>query len=381
MSQIPVASPVMIGEVDLHITRECDNYCEYCYVAPNNPETKTVVNSCGSLYGDTKTLKKVIHAIRFIAGAKDLVFVGGDPCKHPDLVSLLECAKAEGLSVCVLSNTHTYMKDGGQHVDIARITSLFDEIDFTVHGSSPEAHDAFTKRPGSYKRATENIRRFIKARKNDQSVGIVLNMVPDTIEDLPRIMENIAGRLQMQPGLDFFTIQRIAPSGKALENFEKWRIDPALVERAFDTFEDVRTRCGFETKVCIDAFPWCAVSKKYWGYLEPLRGGCNWGKPGGVLSALMNGELQRCALCQNTLGVNILDLKSPEEFSNFMLTHPVLRAVSERRHLDGKCRNCGLLEQCGGGCVLATGAGDGDPYFYDKDGSLSVREGHDYLSD
>lgn len=379
MSQIPITSTIRVKEVDLHATRACGHCCDYCYVAPNDPKTQTVVNSCGPLHGDTKTLKRVIEAIHDTAGAEDLVFVGGDPCRHPDLVSLLEHAKEVGLNVCVLSNTHTYM-NGGHHVDIAAIKDLLDEVDFTLHGDSPEAHNAFTKRPESYERAIVNIGRFMRVRGDDQPVGIVLNMIPDTIRNLPSIMENIAGELQMKPGLDFFTIQRIAPSGKALENFGKWRIDRTLVERAFETFEDVRAQYGLETKVCIDAFPWCAVPEKYWGYLEPLRGGCNWGKPGGVLSALMTGELQRCALCQSTLGVNILDLKGPEDFSNFMLTHPVLKATNDKQHLGDKCRSCSLLERCGGGCIVSAGAEKGDPYRYEN-GVLSVCEGCcDYLA-
>ena len=370
---------ITVKEVDLHITRECDNHCGYCYVAPNNTELQTVVNRCGPLCGDTVKLKSVITKIHDVAGAEDLVFVGGDPCKHPDLVSLLEHAKSVGLNTCVLSNTHTYAKCG-TYYDIAKVarSNIVDELDFTLHGSSAEMHDAFTKRKGSYELATSSLKRFITVRKNEQPVGIVLNMVPDIVRDLPNVMKNIIGEIGMMPGIDFFTIQRVAPSGMALEEYSKWKLTPSLLEYAFEVFEEIKAKYGFETKCCIDAFPWCSVPEKYWKYLEPLEGGCNWGKPNGVLSALMDGKLQRCALCQSTLEVNILDM-TPESFTETMLNHPLLVAVNERRHLDDKCLNCKLLDRCGGGCIVSAGAESGDPYFYEK-GEVTVRKGHDYLA-
>lgn len=362
-----------VKEIDLHITRECDNRCAYCYVAPNNLELRTIVNNCEPV-GDTKRLKAVITAIREVAGAEDLVFVGGDPCRHPDLVQLLQHAKEKRLNTVVLSNTHSY-QNGGVAVDIAEAAEYIDEVDFTLHGYSPEMHDEFTKNPGSYSVATKNLKRFIETRKEDKPVGIILNLVPEIVTNLTKIMGSIANKIGMKPGLDFFTIQRIAPAGMAMANYKRWKITPEMIGSAFSTFAMVKIILGFETKVCIDALPWCSVPEKYWEYLEPLRGGCNWGKPDGVLSAMMTGELQRCALCQDTLGVNILDLKNQEEFSVFMETHPTLVAVRNRSHLDDKCLNCKHLEYCGGGCIIAAGGDKGDPY-----ANKLIRRGHDYLA-
>ncbi len=370
---------IKVKEVDLHVVRKCNNRCEYCYVSPNDPKVKSAIKSNAPIYGDTDTLRQVISKIHSVAGAEDLVFVGGDPCQHPDLVDLIKHAKIEGLNTVVLSNTHSY-RDNGATYDIAGLTEWVDELNFTLHGATPEIHNAFTKCPGSYELATTNLKRFAMARRDGQAIGIILNMVPEIIHDLPRIMRSIVSRLDLQPGLDFFTIQRIAPSGGALKNFEKWKLTKPLIEKAFHDFEEIESQLGFEVRCCIDAFPWCAVPERYWSRLEPLRGGCNWGKPDGVLSALMTGELQRCALCQSTLKVNILDMETPEEFANFMLNHPVLKAVAERKHLDDKCLNCKLLDKCGGGCIVSSGGSSGDPYYYSV-GLMSYRKGHDYIAD
>ncbi len=371
-----------IKEADLHITKECNGRCGYCYVDPNGdlPQPKPIFK-CQPEFGHTAILRNVIEALRRVAGAEDLVLVGGDPCLHPDLVPLLKHAKGVGLNTCVLSNTHVYLC-GGKPVPIPEITPLIDEMDLTLHGSSGLAHDAFNKMKGSYRLATSQIKEYMLYRTSEQSVGIVLNMVPETINDLTAIMENIIEDLELNPDLDFFTIQRIAPSGKAKLTWPQWEINQAYVERAFDIFEYIKSRYGIVTKICIDAFPWCTVPEKYWSYLEPLRGGCNWGKPGGVMSVLMDGKLQRCALCENDLGINILNVDTPEDFDALFQNNLALRAFNEQRHLDDKCRNCGLLEKCGGACVVGGGLGKGDPYenFNPLEPLTTIIKGHDYLA-
>ncbi|MBO4855358.1 radical SAM protein [Candidatus Saccharibacteria bacterium] len=372
-----------IKEADLHITRICNSRCGYCYVDPQGElPRRNAAFWCQPAYGATGELMCVIEAIKKIAGAEDLVLVGGNPCLHPNIVQLLLRAKELGLNICVLSNTHVYM-DNGRPVAMAEVTPLLDEVDFTLHGASASAHDAFNHATGSYRQATSQIKEFMLYRKSEQSVGIILNMVPQVISNLSAIMSNIIDDLELNPELDFFSIQRIAPSGKAKQSYSQWRIDRAMVEHAFDTFDDIKARFGISTKCCIDAFPWCAVPEKHWHYLEPLRGGCNWGKPGGVLSVLMDGKLQRCALCEQDLGINILNIESPADFDALFQNNPILRAFNERKHLDKKCLSCELLDKCGGGCTVGGGCGGEDPYarFDPFDQTHTICRGHDYLAD
>ena len=371
-----------IQEADLHITTECSSHCPYCYVDPNEEYPPgTLFKKCEDV-GDTALLKRIISALRRVAGIEDLVLVGGDPCRHGDLIELLRYAKEQqDLNTCVLSNTHIY-RDCGQILPIEGVIPLLDEIDFTLHGANKEIHDAFNRTPGSYEAATNQIKKFIKGRSFHHSVGIVLNMVPTTIgtpELLRTIMVNIIEELGMSPVQDFFTIQRIAPSGKALMAWHKWKITSKMLTDAFDVFDEIKDRYGFETKVCIDAIPWCALPERHWHYLEPLTGGCNWGKSGGVLSVLPDGTLQRCALCQNDLGVNILDLKNQYAFTKFLQNNPALYLARKREHLWPECLKCKLFEKCGGGCIVSSSDGTsyGDPYGAHP---YLPRRGMDYLA-
>ncbi len=99
----------------------------------------------------------------------------------------------------VLSNTHSY-QNGGVAVDITEAAEYIDEVDFTLHGYSPEMHDEFTKNPGSYSVATKNLKRFIETRKEDKPVGIILNLVPEIVANLTKIMGSIANEIGINVG-------------------------------------------------------------------------------------------------------------------------------------------------------------------------------------
>ena len=360
-----------IDEVDLHITRICNGRCPYCYVddgGESNPLFERLPQ-----FGETATLKKIIQNIRNAAAAENLVFVGGDPCQHPDLAELLRFASEDvgGMAVCVLSNTHSYKKNG-QSVPIETIVPYVSELDFTLHGIGT-AHDAINGNCGAYEHGMRQLKAYMRARGDaDKGVAIVLNFIPYTMQHIEEIMRSVIMELQMDPQRDYFMVQRIAKTGRACKSYSRWMIQHDLLVKALGTIETINRELGFETKLdAVDAFPWCAIPEQYRYMLTP--GGCKWGRPGGVLSVVQNGGIQRCALSERILG-NFLEIDTPEAFTRFMMENPVLRQFRTHRHLDSKCLSCSLLDKCGGGCVIA--AGGGDPY---KDSI--VHTGHDYLTD
>ena len=353
-----------IKEADLHITMECTGHCAYCYV--DHGQSEAFRGTCQ--YGNTEELKKIIRNIREAGGAEDLVFVGGDPCEHPDLVTLLKYAKELGLRTVVLSNTHVY-RDGGKIVPMDEVVPYLDEMDFTLHGDE-EAHDAFNGNAGAYRAAVTQIRCFMRKRSSEQSVGVIVNLTPESIDGLEDALYQIIKELRMDPEQDCFIAQRIAPVGLATEDYERWRLTRKKLEYAIGVFETIEIIYGLKLELdAVDAIPFCALPERYRSWLTP-NGGCQWGQPDGVLSVLPDGRIQRCALSAKTIG-NFCELDTPEKFDNFMSNNETLIAFREKRHLSEKCKQCKMLSKCGGGCVLATG---GDPYATDE-----IPIGQDYL--
>ena len=111
--------------------------------------------------------------------------------------------------------------------------------------------------------------------------------------------------------------------------------------------------------------------KPEYRYLLP-KGGCNWGTD--YCAVFSDGTVSRCAMSENKLSTNITKLDTPEKFSEFWEKDKELENFRKKEHLDEQCKNCKLLEECGGGCVLARK--NGDPY----KGTI-IEKGHDYLSE
>ena len=353
-----------VNEVDLHVTTGCNGRCKYCYVDHGNSNDLFR----GSVHGDTETLKTIIRNIKVAANANDLVFVGGDPCQHPDLFDLLRCAKALGLRTCVLSNTHVY-RYRGIVVPIEKVVEVVDEMDFTLHGI-PSVHNAFNGNRYAYESAVCQIKKFIGLRNEEQSVAVVINFTPENVEHLDETLRAFLRDVPLDPSRDCFLVQRIAPVGRARENYDQWKITREMVREAIEVFEAIRKEFGVEMRLdAVDAFPWCAVPEEYHYMLTP--GGCQWGQPGGVLSVTQDGNIQRCALSGKNLG-NFIELDTPEKFEAFYSDNPTLKAFREKRHLPESCLKCEYFEKCGGGCVIAMG---GDPYAREE-----IPIGRDYLA-
>ena len=352
-----------VKEFDIHLTKACTGMCDFCYATHKDSELMKLWKP----HGDTETLMTVIRNIRVAGGAEDVVFVGGDPCQHPDIIPLLEYAKEVGLHTCVLSNTHLY-RHNGILVPMEKVVKIVDEMDFTLHGT-PRVHDAFNGNKGAYESAVSQLKEFVALRGDDQEVGVVVNLTPEVVEHLDETLRTFFAEVPLDPKRDHILVQRIAPVGRAAENFERWKITPEMLVKALEEFEKIQKEFGIEVKLdAVDVFPWCVVPEKYHYMLTP--GGCQWGQPGGVLSVLPDGGIQRCALSGKVLG-NICSLTTPEQFREFFENDPTLKAFREKQHLYDCCKKCKYFEQCGGGCVIATG---GDPY-----GEVPYR-GIDYLA-
>lgn len=354
-----------IKEADLHVTTVCSGRCEYCYVdhGKTNPLFKKE-----KAQGDTETLKSIIRNIRVAGGAEDIVFVGGDPCQHSDLYELLEHAKRLGLNTCVLSNTHVY-RYRGIMVPMEKVVGVVDEMDFTLHGT-PSVHNAFNGNCCAYEAAVGQIKQFISLRGEEQSVGVIINLTPENVKHLDETLRTFLATVPLDPARDTFLVQRIAPVGRARENYDRWKITREMVQDALTIFEAIRKDFGIGVKLdAIDVFPWCAVPEEYHYMLTP--GGCQWGQPGGILSVTQDGEIQRCALSGKNLG-NFIELDTPEKFEAFYRDNQTLNAFREKRHLPEGCLKCEYFEQCGGGCIIATG---GDPY-----ASETIPVASDYLA-
>lgn len=350
-----------IKEFNLHITEYCSGHCPMCYATDESMDRK---------HGDLNTLKKIIHNAIANGNVERFVMVGGDPCEHPNLVEILKYVKNEGkeygipTKTMVISNTHDY-KENGQLVDIKDIVEYIDGMCVTVHGINANEHDKFNGCKGSYEHVMNNLKKYNEVRNKSQEICIIVNLMPQTVNCLEDIM--LKTNEKIDNGVDGFALQRIAPIGRACGTV-KYFIKQEDVNKVLQICKKMKEEKGFFIEL-VDTFPWCVVEPEYRNLLP--KGGCNWGTD--YCAVFADGTVSRCAMSDNKLSANVLDLDTKDKFSRFWKEDKELNKFRRKEHLDDQCKKCALINECGGGCVLARKSGD--PYKTDP-----PELGHDYLA-
>ena len=326
--------------IAFHITDNCSAHCPMCYE-----------NACKNknLDGELETLKKIVHNAIANGKVEQFLLVGGDPCEHPHLMELLKYIKSEGEKygvktfVEVLSNTHDYYENG-KPVPMEEVAKYVDKLNVTVHGETPEIHDAFNGVPGSYMHMMENVAKFAHIKSDEQSIGITVNVMPSTIGHFAEIIYN--ANVLLNGAIADVCVQRIAPIGRAVGQ-TRYFIERQDVNILMKALDEINSQ-GIGVDIC-DCFPFCSVKPEY-RYLLP-KGGCNWGTE--VISVSRNGDMTRCALSSSILSENILNLDTEEKFMHWWETDPELCAFRKMLHLDDQCQKCAHARECGGGCKIA----------------------------
>ena len=347
--------------IAFHITDNCSAHCPMCYEQACKKD---------DLHGEIETLKKVVHNAIANGRVESFLLVGGDPCEHPHLMELLRYIKEEGVKygvntfVEVLSNTHDY-KDDGKPVPMEEVAKYVDKLNVTVHGETPEIHDAFNGVPGSYEHMMDNVVEFIGLKSDDQSVGITVNVMPSTVGKMTHIIYSANERLG--GFVEDVCVQRIAPVGRAVGS-TKYFIERQDVNTLMAALYQASEN-GMGVEIC-DCFPFCSVKPEY-RHLLP-KGGCNWGSE--VLSVNRDGSITRCALSSTKLSANMAELDTEEKFMNWWENDPVINGFKDGLHISEACQRCAQVRECGGGCLMARAGGDP----YKPNGEVS-NDSDDYL--
>jgi MoaA/NifB/PqqE/SkfB family radical SAM enzyme len=278
--------------VFFHILTACNLSCKHCYINPDQHGTMCVSR------GDLDTWMEV-----FADPLKktNLIFLGGEPTLHPDLVHAITKAKELGFAVTVDSNGYLF------HDFLERTTpEQLDYLSFSLDGPDSAVNDPI-RGEGVFEVCTRNLRKAVQRGFN---VSVIYTVSSQNIDHLGRMAP-----LLVDIGVKRFFIQVIGLRGKSArpdgqggthEGVESWQIDR---ERWLAVVPDVARRmaeCGIHVtypKVFLDAgekFE-CAgvVAENY--FIFP------------------NGRVYRCPLCEDH-PVNSLRIEGGSLVTNTGLT-------------------------------------------------------------
>jgi len=268
-----------------------------------------------------------------------LVFTGGDPLERPDLLRLIEAARARHIPVAITPSTTPSLTE--QHVAAFRqlgVTALGISLD----GPSAELHDGFRGVPGTF---AHSMNALNWAEKYGLKVQINTTCTQQTLEHLDPLYTLLLGFGAVRRFTLFFLIatgrgtQLTAPDANDAERAFAWIYEhEATAPFHISTVEaphyrryliERRTREGASEEAL-------AANAARYGF------GIHDGN--GVIFVNRIGEVMPAGF----LPVPVLGCVRTQSLVDIYRHHPELQALRDMERLLGRCGRCRFRYVCGG---------------------------------
>jgi MoaA/NifB/PqqE/SkfB family radical SAM enzyme len=203
---IPTAQTVgfQTGERNIffHILTACNLSCKHCYINPRQHGTRMV---------SKENIGRWLELFADSAKRSNLIFLGGEPTLHPDLVESIVRAKELGYAVTVDTNGYLF------HDFLERVNpELLDYLSFSLDGPDSTVNDPI-RGEGVFAVCTGNLRRAVQRGFN---VSVIYTVSSRNIDYLAGMVP-----LLVEMGVKRFFIQVIGLRGNSARS-----IDPAKIK-------------------------------------------------------------------------------------------------------------------------------------------------------
>ena len=190
----------------LHLLTACNLSCAHCYINPKEH---------GSSMLSREQMESWIRLFREPSKDSNIVFLGGEPTMHPDLVHGIEVAKSCGYAVTVDTNGYLF-HDFLDRVDPKHL----DFLSFSLDGPDSQINDPIRGR-GVFEVCTTNL---LKAAERGIATSLIYTVSSRNIDGLERMAP-----LLQELGVKRFFIQVIGLRGKSALEVET-STDPLQVD-------------------------------------------------------------------------------------------------------------------------------------------------------
>ncbi len=302
--------------MDLALTYRCNNDCTHCYNARirSYPELQT------------KDWFRIIDMLWDI-GIPHIVFTGGEPTLRNDLPDLIAYAQNKGQIAGINTNGR---KLANRDYLRKLVDAGLDHIQITLESVDAGIHDAMVNRRGAWVKTVEGIKNTVA-----EELYMMTNttMLTTNVDTIPATLDFLAELNVPTVGLN-----ALIHSGKGRE------VGTGLREEALESILDMareKTTRNNQKLIWYTPTEYCKFN--------PITNELG---VKGCTAALYNmciepdGAVLPCQSYYQPLG-NILQ-NSWETIWN----HDLSLQLRNRQYLPGKCQDCELARECGGGCPL-----------------------------
>ncbi|MBI4678960.1 MAG: radical SAM protein [Elusimicrobia bacterium] len=228
----------MIQRIDLKVGFQCNNCCKFCVQGDKR---------CRLPAKPKDELMRSLDDGR-ASGAQGVVFTGGEPTLHPDILALVRRAKELGFkNIQLQTNGRSFCYPGL----VAKLAAAgANEFGPSLHGSKPQIHDFLTGAPGSFLQTVTGMKNIKK-----RGVRLITNSVVTkcNYRDLPALAE-----LVVSLGVDQYQFAFMHVAGRAAENREWLTARKSIIEPWIKKGLDVGIKAG--ATVMTEAIPYCFMS-------------------------------------------------------------------------------------------------------------------------
>lgn len=180
----------------VRLTRRCNNRCLFCHDSSRQD-------------GSTISLEDVNRDVQEgrRRGATRLVLSGGEPTLHPQFVEAVAAGSSAGYRwVQVISNGRMFAYE--RFTERAAAAGL-DEATLSVHGHTPELHDALVGARGAFAQSVRGVRNLLRAGRVVSVDVVVTRLNVRHLADLLRLFLDL--------GVRQFDLLHLVPFGRGFE--------------------------------------------------------------------------------------------------------------------------------------------------------------------
>ena len=297
-----------IRVVQLEITRNCNLSCSFCRIRPDGHEMSSA------------QLRLVLRAL-CETPVTHVTLTGGEPTLCRSLVSATEFLLSRGRHVTIVSNG-TALPGHLRSLVLGGRASLA----VSLHSHLSDVHDRLVGMPGSWGRVLQTLESLTGSRARVYMNSTAMKTNASEAFKFIEAFSRVEGIVQF----NFNKFIARAPH-------DRRSLSSADIKNLLRTLDAAHREFG--VKVRIDAYPLCAVDKRFHYLIEP----CAAGRSYMYIDVL--GNVRPCVFSDRVL-LNIIS--HPRALPN--LCYPTSSLASDLLSGRAPCKDCPDLSRCGAGC-------------------------------